>query len=115
MAYQTSLNERNRPPLVTLGMQLEAISMRKLIIAAGFVSLATLGGASVSLAQGYYGEPAPYGSSLDYSPGIYDLTPGYHSSPYAYDYYDYDGPYHQRGGPGPRVGNGTGMGIGSQR
>jgi hypothetical protein len=96
-------------------MQLEAISMRKLIIAAGFVSLATLGGASVSLAQGYYGEPAPYGSSLDYSPGIYDLTPGYHSSPYAYDYYDYDGPYHQHGGPGPRVGNGTGMGIGSQR
>ena len=52
------------------------------------MSLATFGGVSVSLAQGYYGEPAPYGSSLDYSPGIYDLTPGYHSSPYAYDYYD---------------------------
>lgn len=92
--------------------------MNKLLIAAGLVSLAAIAGASVALAQGYYGEPAPYGSSLDYSPGIYDLTPGYHSSPYAYDYYDYDGgygPYHQRGGPGPRVGNGTGMGIGSQR
>jgi hypothetical protein len=92
--------------------------MRKLLITAGFVSLVTLGGMSVSLAQGYYGEPAPYGSSLDYSPGLYDLTPGYHSSPYAYDYYDHSRdywPYHQRGGPGPRVGNGTGMGAGSQR
>jgi hypothetical protein len=97
---------------------MEVISMRKLLITTGFVSLATVAGLSVSLAQGYYGEPAPYGSSLDYSPGINDLTPGYHSSPYAYDYYDYYGgyaPYYQRGGPGPRVGIGTGMGAGSQR
>jgi hypothetical protein len=89
-----------------------------LLFAMGLVSLATLAGASVAAAQGYYGEPAPYGSSLDYSPGIHDLTPGYHSSPYAHDYYDYYGGYgpsRRRGGPGPRVGNGTGMGIGSQR
>jgi hypothetical protein len=35
------------------------------------------------------------------------MGPGYYSSHY--------GAYHQRGGPGPRVGPGTGMGVGSQR
>jgi hypothetical protein len=88
--------------------------MKKLLIAAVLLSAATFAGGSAVLAQGYYGEPAPYGSSLDYSPNIYDLTPGYHSSPYAYDYDDQRA-YRQRGGPGPRVGNGTGMGIGAVR
>jgi hypothetical protein len=87
--------------------------MKKLLIAAGFVVAAT----SASLAQGYnyYGAPygyGPYGNG----PGVtvYDEAPGYYAAPYAYDYGDY-GPYYQRGGPGPRVGNGTGMGAGAVR
>jgi hypothetical protein len=92
--------------------------MKKILIAAGLMSAAAIAGASLSVAQGYYGEPPPYGSSLDYSPDIYDVTPGLRVVPgyeYGYGGYYYDDPYRPRGGPGPRVGNGTGMGIGSQR
>jgi hypothetical protein len=64
------------------------------LIAASTLILATTLGATASFAQ-YY---APYGYS--------------YAAPYAYDYY---GPYHPRGGPGPRVSNGQGMGIGSVR
>jgi len=98
--------------------------MKKILIGAALLSAAAIAGASLSVAQGYYGEPPPYGSSLDYSPNMIEVTPGT-PGPYAnqygyygggYGYYDYyDDPYRARGGPGPRVGNGTGMGIGSQR
>ncbi|HEX4407506.1 MAG TPA: hypothetical protein VH206_01920 [Xanthobacteraceae bacterium] len=98
--------------------------MKKILIAAGLLSAAAIAGASLSVAQGYYGEPAPYGSSLDYSPNLDEVTPGTpapYENQYGYyggygGYYGYhDDPYRARGGPGPRVGNGTGMGIGSQR
>jgi hypothetical protein len=91
--------------------------MKKLLIAAGFVLAAT----SASLAQsypyrgyGYYGAPYGYGP-YDNGPGVsvYDDAPGYYAAPYGYDYGN--GPYQERGGPGPRVGNGTGMGAGAER
>jgi hypothetical protein len=95
--------------------------MKKILIASGLLSAAAIAGASLSVAQGYYGEPAPYAGSLDYSPNMIEVTPGT-PAPYGYEYgyyggYGgyYDDPYRPRGGPGPRVGNGTGMGIGSQR
>jgi hypothetical protein len=91
--------------------------MKKIFVAAALV----LGTTSASLAQGIY--PAP-----GYSPGYYDYSPGYgyyNGGPrygYRNDYYG-NGYYGngwsrndtERGGPGPRVGAGSGMGIGSQR
>ena len=50
--------------------------MKKILIAAGLLSAAAIAGASLSVAQGYYGEPAPYAGSLDYSPNMIDVTPG---------------------------------------
>ena len=81
--------------------------MRKIFVAAALV----LGTTSVTLAQGIYAAPG-------YGVGYYNYSPGYryyNASPrYGYDYgharNDVD-----RGGPGPRVGAGSGMGIGSQR
>jgi hypothetical protein len=74
-----------------------------------------LGATSASLAQGYGYYDAPYGygaygvapsygysfSAPAYGYGVYDVAPGY--------------AYRPRGGPGPRVGNGTGAGIGAVR
>ena len=75
----------------------------KLLIAAAFLFAAT----SASMAQGYVYYAAPY-ASYQYGPGLYDYAPGVAYGP-GYGY------YRERGGPGPRVGNGTGMGIGAQR
>ena len=88
--------------------------MKKLILAAAFVLTAT----STAFAQ--YGAPGY---------GYYDAAPGY--SNYAapgYSYYGTAPGYGydrsppawfenntERGGPGPRVGAGSGMGVGSQR
>ena len=70
--------------------------MKQLIIAAAFVLTAT----SAAFAQ--YGAPG-YGY-------YYGAAPGYGYSPPAW--YENDT---ERGGPGPRVGAGSGMGVGSQR
>jgi hypothetical protein len=88
--------------------------MKKVILAAALVLTATSG----ALAQDYY--------SPDYS--YYDAAPGYGAVPgYGYSYgaapgYGYYGSppawYEnntRRGGPGPRVGAGSGMVVGSQR
>ena len=75
--------------------------MKKLILAAAFVVAAI----SASMAQGYYG---PH-----YGRGLYDSAPGYS---YGYrGYYGNSARDDLRGGPGPSVGAGSGMGIGSQR
>ncbi len=81
--------------------------MKKVILAAAFVLTAT----SAAFAQ--YGAPGS---------GYYDAAPGYSSyygaAPgYGYDrsppaWFENDS---ERGGPGPRVGAGSGMGVGSQR
>ena len=83
--------------------------MKKIILAAAFVLTAT----SAALAQ-YF---VPGDRYFDAAPGYYDVAPGY-------GYYGYNGYYGsgpawsndtERGGPGPRVGAGSGMGVGSQR
>jgi hypothetical protein len=81
--------------------------MKKLILAAGFVVAAT----SAPLAQGVYAAPS-YGY-YDYAPGYsQNYVPAYR---YGYDRYNWSNNDTERGGPGPRVGAGSGMGIGSQR
>jgi hypothetical protein len=80
--------------------------MKKVILAAAFVLAATSG----ALAQGFYGPGYGY---YDAAPGYgfsYGAGPGYYRSPPAWFENDT-----QRGGPGPRVGAGSGMGVGSQR
>jgi len=90
------------------------MTAKKLIVASALL----LGTTSATLAQGYYVapvSPGPYGYAPGY--GTYDYAPGYIGTPYGYGLYD-DAPgdnYQPRGGPGPRVGNGTGAGIGAVR
>lgn len=79
--------------------------VKKLALAATLVLGAGLGLTTASLAQTYYG---PYGPGY----GYYDYAPGYH----LYGRYDYGAVSNcDRGGPGPRVGCGSGMGIGAER
>ena len=86
--------------------------MKKIFVAAALV----LGTTSVSLAQGVYAAPG-------YGTGYYDYSPGYGSYNGEPRYGNRNGYYDngwtrndsERGGPGPRVGAGSGMGIGSQR
>jgi hypothetical protein len=86
--------------------------MKKILIAGALI----LGTTSVSLAQGVYAAPG-------YSTGYYDYSPGYGSYNGEPRYGNRNGYYDngwtrndsERGGPGPRVGAGSGMGIGSQR
>jgi hypothetical protein len=86
--------------------------MKKIFVAAALV----LGTTSVSLAQDVYAAPG-------YGTGYYNYSPGYGSyngGPrygYGNSYYDNSWARNdtERGGPGPRVGAGSGMGIGSQR
>jgi hypothetical protein len=80
--------------------------MKKLILAAAIV----VAGTSASLAQGVYAAPYNGGHGYyDYAPGYgqYGQRDGYRGNSSARD--------DERGGPGPRVGAGSGMGIGSQR
>jgi hypothetical protein len=81
--------------------------MKKIILAAAFVLSAT----SAAFAQ--YGAPGY---------GYYDAAPGYgyyYGAAPVYGYYGSPPAWYenntQRGGPGPRVGAGSGMGVGSQR
>ena len=81
--------------------------MKKIVLAAVFVLTAT----SAAFAQygapgyGYYDAAPGYGYYDSVAPGY-----GYYGSPPAWFENDT-----QRGGPGPRVGAGGGMGIGAQR
>ena len=81
--------------------------MKKVILAAAFVLTAT----SAAFAQygapgyGYYDAAPGYGYYYGAAPGY-----GYGSSPPGWFENNTD-----RGGPGPRVGAGSGMGVGSQR
>lgn len=81
------------------------MTAKKLIAAAALLAGATLGTATASFAQTYYGGPYGYGG------GVYDYAPGYGG----YNAYQGAPPYWLRGGPGPRVGGGSGTGIGAQR
>jgi hypothetical protein len=85
------------------------MTAKKFIAAGALIVGATLATATASFAQ-YYGGPYGYGGG----PGLYDYAPGYGG--YG-GYYNYSGspPYWLRGGPGPRVGGGSGTGIGAQR
>jgi hypothetical protein len=72
--------------------------MKKLLIAAGLLSAASLGGASAASAQGYvYDAPAPYGYTAPaytapaYGSGYYDYAPGYGAYNYDYDRSDSPG------------------------
>jgi hypothetical protein len=86
----------------------------KIFVVAGALLLSAT---SAALAQVYY--VAPYGSYgygvVPYGTGYYDYAPGFGGGYYGSGYYR--GPYYEseRGGPGPRVGSGQGMGVGSQR
>lgn len=85
------------------------MTAKKLIAAAALLTAATLGTATASFAQTYYGGPYGYGG------GLYDAAPGYGGGNGGYYGYQGSPPYWLRGGPGPRVGGGSGMGIGAQR
>jgi hypothetical protein len=78
------------------------MTMRKVLAVSALVLGATFGTATGTLAQVYYyGYYGPFGYSRPYQPN-------YHP-PY------WPGDSRNRGGPGPRVGQGTGMGIGAER
>lgn len=80
--------------------------MKKLALAAALVLTAT----TAAFAQTVYA-PAP-------GYGYYDAAPAYYGAP-AYGYYGSPPAWFEnnsrRGGPGPRVGAGGGMGVGAQR
>jgi opacity protein-like surface antigen len=91
-------------------------TMKKVILAAAFVLTAT----SAAFAQDFYSPGYGY---YDAAPSVtYNAAPGYGyyygAAPgYGYDrsppaWYENNT---ERGGPGPRVGAGSGMGVGSQR
>lgn len=86
------------------------MTLKKLLIAAALVLSAT-----PVLAQDYgysaYG-PGPYAYSSRRS--LYDYAPGAGTEYDGYRSYGSD-PYRPRGGPGPRVLDGQGMGIGAER
>jgi hypothetical protein len=87
--------------------------MKQLIIAAAFVLTAT----SAAFAQHVYGSPGGYYNA---APGYYyGAAPGYYGAAPGYGYYNsgpaWSGNDTERGGLDPRVGAGSGMGIGSQR
>jgi hypothetical protein len=86
------------------------MTVKKIAVAAALVLGASLGMSAAGSAQTYYGGP--------YGPGYYDYAPGPGFAPsYNYGPYNYGPPVSDcdRGGPGPRVGCGSGLGIGSQR
>lgn len=78
------------------------MTAKKLVAATALLVGVTLGTATASFAQGvYYG--GPYGYEYGYNG--YDGYPGYPGT----------APNWMRGGPGPRVQDGSGQGIGAVR
>jgi hypothetical protein len=91
--------------------QIKDNDMKKLILAAAIV----VSGTSASLAQTMDSTPG-YGRGYGgYDRGYYDYAPGYRSGPQGGYSGNHSARDDERGGPGPRVGPGSGMGIGSQR
>lgn len=93
------------------------MTAKELLVGAALVSgaafAAALGTSSASLAQGYYGPNYGYSYRYRYGGGpYYDY---YQGDPGVYDNYGPSVPNILRGGPGPRVGGGGGMGIGAVR
>ena len=82
--------------------------MKKVILAAAFVLTAT----SAAFAQ--YGAPGYgyYDAAPGYNGYYYGAAPGYGYGSSPPGWFENNT---ERGGPGPRVGAGSGMGIGSQR
>jgi hypothetical protein len=87
------------------------MTVKKILLAAALL----VGTTSITMAQGFYGQPYygsyGYGQTYDYSAG---------AGPYAGRHFRGSGPgYYEndtnRGGSGPRVGGGSGMGIGAER
>ncbi|MGH6674310.1 MAG: hypothetical protein ACRECV_20370 [Xanthobacteraceae bacterium] len=78
---------------------------KRIALAAALLLGASLGMSTAGLAQAYYGGT--------YGPHYYD----YARAPAFARSYNYGPPANdcERGGPGPRVGCGSGLGIGSQR
>jgi hypothetical protein len=86
------------------------MTARTLFVVAALLLSAT----SATLAQDNgYGVPYGYGAYDVPGYSIYDYAPGY--SYYGGGYYGSGYHESERGGPGPRVGSGQGMGAGSQR
>jgi len=83
------------------------MTAKTIIVAAALVLSAT----SASRAQGIYLPDGGYAPGYDAS---YGYAPEFSYARYGYGVYDYT-PSYARGGPGPRVGSGQGMGAGSQR
>jgi hypothetical protein len=79
------------------------MTVKKLLAATALIAGVTLSTAGASFAQIYYG--GPYG----YEGGPYGY--GYQGGPYGYG----SAPDWARGGPGPRVQDGSGMGVGGVR
>jgi hypothetical protein len=88
--------------------QEQEIDMKKLILAAAIV----VAGASAAMAQRMDSTPG-YGGGYDR--GYYDSAPAYGSEQQDRYRGNHSARDDERGGPGPRVGPGSGMGIGSQR
>ena len=88
------------------------MTSKRIMLAAIILAAATLASGTAGLAQGYYGGP--------YGQGYYDYAPGWGGGLYGYGGV---GPFNYgpavpnvvRGGPGPRVQAGSGMGIGAVR
>jgi hypothetical protein len=82
--------------------------MKKLALATALFVGATLGMSTAGMTQPYYGGT--------YDGGLYDYAPGPGVGPY-YNYNNFGPavPDCDRGGPGPRSGCGSGMGIGAER
>jgi len=77
--------------------------VKKLVATTALLIGVTLGTASASFAQVYYGGPYGYDNGYAYGRG------------YGYGPYGGSPPDWMRGGPGPRVQAGQGMGIGGVR
>lgn len=82
------------------------MTAKKLALGAALLLGANVGMTTGGLAQAYYGGT--------YGQGYYDYAPGSGFAPYG-DNYGPSANDCDRGGPGPRTGCGSGMGIGSQR
>jgi hypothetical protein len=87
------------------------MTAKKILLATALL----MGTTSITMAQGFYG--GPYYGSYGYGPR-YDYN--VRAAPYGRHFYGSSGPgYYEndtnRGGPGPRVGGGSGMGIGAER
>lgn len=84
---------------VRIGNWRSTVTAKKLIAVSALIVGATLGSGTTAFAQVYYN--GPFGYSRPYQPNYRPYYP--------------PGDVRRRGGPGPRVGDGTGIGIGAER